>query len=456
MRVAPIVLGGALLLLVLVIVLIGPWPVVSGRRAIERPLERALQEIVAERWSVGDGEALYADWATVPIELPDGTPLAGYGDRRGAPATGHYDTLVVGAVVLGTPDETGRPAARAAIIASDLLVVTPRIADRVRSSIDLPILFNATHTHSGPGAAMPGLIGRAFGGRYQAKVEQAIIAAMVDALRTASRLRPVTASYGVVEASDLIRNRARNQSAEYPLVDPFLDLIRLEDAYGSGVTIVRYSAHATIIGSDNRRFSAGYPGFLRSALEAGSGDTAMFLAGAVGSMSPLPPEASDDFRRARLYAELLAGRVADEMVVSPLEVDVLAIVDTSPLAPPLQLRIAPRLRVSPVFLALNGIRRPARITAVRLGSLVLIGFPGDLSGEIGADLRRWGAKRDTVLVPMSFSGAYLGYISPDAYYGDLRDGAGLAYETGIMSWTGPGQERFFVTLAQAAVRALLP
>ncbi len=68
----------------------------------------------------------------------------------------------------------------------------------------------------------------------------------------------------------------------------------------------------------------------------------------------------------------------------------------------------------------------------------------------GSPLARYGA----TLLPLSFSGTYLGYISPDAYYDELYDNTSLAYETGIMSWAGPGQERFFTGLAYAAIDEL--
>ncbi len=458
MRRFAFVAGIIILLLIAFIVLVGPWPtVVSERRAVNRPLERGLTKIEATRWPIAEGESLLAEWATVPLELPEGTPLAGYGARRGEPATGYHDRLEVGALVLGTGSATGEAVARVAIIASDLLVVTPRIADDVRSRVGIPILFTASHTHSGPGAAMPGLIGRAFGGAYRADVERAItdtMAAAVTAMleRAGQGLRPVRVSHGTVAVAQLIRNRAREQTAGYPPVDAMLDLISFEDDLGGRLSLVRFSAHPTIIGASNLEFSAGYPGFLRDAVVELAGGDAFFLPGAMGSMSPRAPEGSAGFERAREYARLLAEALpADPRVI---EVGELGVADAAPRAPPLQLRVAPRLRVSPIFLRLNGIRREARITIVRLGPLVFAGFPGDLSGELGADLRARAAERGATLLPLSFSGAYLGYISPDAYYDELYDGSSLAYETGIMSWTGPGQERFFSSLAYAALPAL--
>lgn len=120
----------------------------------------------------------------------------------------------------------------------------------------------------------------------------------------------------------------------------------------------------------------------------------------------------------------------------------------------MQLRLTRNLRLSPLFLASQGVDRRLRLTAVRLGSLVLIGFPADLSGEIGAALRHEYAASGVAVIPLSFSGDYIGYLSPDAYFSNLQDDGGLAYETGIMSWAGPNQERFFVELARRVIESL--
>lgn len=58
------------------------------------------------------------------------------------------------------------------------------------------------------------------------------------------------------------------------------------------------------------------------------------------------------------------------------------------------------------------------------------------------------------LVPLSFNGAYVGYVSPDAYYGEVYDGGKLAYETAVMSWCGPDQEAYFSALFTAIVGLL--
>jgi hypothetical protein len=93
------------------------------------------------------------------------------------------------------------------------------------------------------------------------------------------------------------------------------------------------------------------------------------------------------------------------------------------------------------------------VSAVRLGSLVLAGVPADLSGEISAEIRAWGNENGILLLPLSFSGDYAGYVSPDEYFTELRNDGSLAYETGLMSWTGPYQGSFFSEVIRQAVSA---
>ena len=467
----------ALVVVLALVVIVGPWPTVrSTRRTLERPLDRAVAAIEARSLRVDGAGGLAVGWASEPLNLSPGTPLAGYGERRGVAATGYRDRIEVGAVVVESGGGAGRDAVEGgrrarsasgvtvAIVTADLLVVPPAIARRVREAAGMPVLFTATHTHSGPGAAMPGLIARAFGGRYRPAVKMAIVDAMVIAIeRAAGNLQPAAVALRSVAAGDLIRNRTRDESATGYLVDPWLDLVAFEAADGSRAALVRYSAQPPIIGPGNLELSAGYPGALRRAVEEREGGAAFFAGGALGSMGPVPPEGGDDFSRAARYGEALAVRLTGtvprrgEAAVSTGAGDdaALGVVDLNIFAPPLQLRVAPGVRLSPVLLGLNGVTRRVRVTAIRLGNAVLVGVPGDLSGEIAAGLREWASKRGVDLLLFSFSGAYLGYISPDADYDELYDGGSLAYETGIMSWTGPAQERFFSGVVRAAVTALV-
>ena len=452
-------LTGIVLVLLVIAVFVGPWPVRSSERiTYGRPLAGA-QEVLAEALDSDDTDGtapvafsrsgpVRAGWATVPLVLPPDTPLAGYGDRRGAPNEGYLDDLEAGAVVLSSGD------ARVAIVSADLLIVPANIARKVRDALGFPVLFSATHTHGGPGAATRGLVARAFGGAFDPEVEAVIVESMVAAVTQALMVSsPVSFTVEQLNREQFIRNRTRDQTAGYPPTDPYLDLVTLETEAQGRLTLIRYSAHATIIPADQMRFSGGYPKALRTAFEDRFGGQAFFLAGAMGSMSPAVPAGVGEPRH-QTYAEALIDSLPEQRPEEIEPVSALSVVDLSFRGPPVQLRFTRNLRLSPLFLASQGVDRRLRLTAVRVGSLVLIGFPADLSGEIGAALRHEYAASGVTVIPLSFSGDYIGYLSPDAYFADLRDDGGLAYETGIMSWAGPNQERFFVELARRVIESL--
>ncbi|MHC4582413.1 MAG: hypothetical protein ACYS14_13235, partial [Planctomycetota bacterium] len=49
---------------------------------------------------------------------------------------------------------------------------------------------------------------------------------------------------------------------------------------------------------------------------------------------------------------------------------------------------------------------------------------------------------------------YAGYISPDKYYYDKDEKGGYGYERGTMSWIGPDQEAFTVSLMTRMIYVL--
>jgi hypothetical protein len=94
--------------------------------------------------------------------------------------------------------------------------------------------------------------------------------------------------------------------------------------------------------------------------------------------------------------------------------------------------------------------------AVRIGDIVLVGTPADYCGEISIDLKSHAKERSCDLWVLSFNGDYVGYISPDKYYYDKDENGGFGYERGVMSWIGPDQEAFTVSLIMHMIDALFP
>jgi hypothetical protein len=114
--------------------------------------------------------------------------------------------------------------------------------------------------------------------------------------------------------------------------------------------------------------------------------------------------------------------------------------------PPFQLRLNKNLRVSKFLFPVLGIDTDGWMHAVRIGDIALVGTPADYCGEISVDLKSWAQNHSVDLWVLSFNGDYVGYISPDKYYYDKDEKGGYGYERGIMSWIGPDQEAFTVSL----------
>jgi neutral ceramidase len=446
---------GLLAAAALFVTLVGPWPVYSDSRYRDSDYYSSAVAAIESRGrevrSSHESGPLRAGWASVEITPPIGTPLAGYGGReRGMRSQGVRDPLFARALAL-TDD-----AATVLILAADMLIVPPRIAAAVRSNLEddgltpHDILFNASHTHAGPGAFAPGFALRFVAGKYDPAIETMLIERLTAVAREAlTAMRPAQLASGSVRAPDYIKNRARKDAP----VDDELSFLVLARDDGERCMLLSYSAHPTVFGSRMMVFSRDYPGELQDFLEARTGAATIFLSGAVGSMGPSAPKHDDDGRRAELMGRGLASRVLPEL-------DKLEFSDRADIAslgipvgmPPLQLRpFNARFRMSPWVVRRLGIRREGWIQAVRLGDVLLIGTPFDFSGETSLDWKAWAASRGVELWPLSFCGDYCGYQTPDRYYLDEP----LDYETSGMSWFGPDLEAYFTDLYHVSFDALV-
>jgi hypothetical protein len=438
---------------------VGPWPTYkSGFKdkpyykealaSIEQHGKRFTHNSVIRRFEAG--------WGSRSIIPPKGTPLAGFGDRKGKPSTGVHDEIFVKA--LAVSDGTDK----AVIVGADMLIVPENVAELVRIRVSQQtaltandILFNASHNHSGPGAFAPGLASKAFSGAYDPNIPDFLAGAFTEAIVKAYRsLEPAKLIHGSVDAPEYIRNRTRTDGS----VDSELSYMLVEQEDSDRCFLVSYSAHPTILGADNMQFTGEYPGFLMRRITEQTGAEAIYLAGSVGSMSPRPPEGKDPFDRCRAMGTALADKVLEAVAGATLfkdKVDV-ASIGIPVRLPPFQLRLSENWRVSKFLFPFLGIDADGWMHAVRIGDVALVGTPADFCGEISVDLKSRTQNRIRNLWVLSFNGDYAGYISPDRYYYDKDEEGGYGYERGTMSWIGPDQEVFSVSLIMRMIDALSP
>ena len=380
---------------------------------------------------------LSAGAAKVELTPPVGTPLAGYSRRGGTPSTGVHDPLMARALVLSDGEDV------VFVISADLLVIPPGMAAEVARRIDeaLPeaigshqVFLAATHTHSGPGAYLPGFIGRLTAGAFQSDVSERIVAACVEAAVAAhQRMRPARWAVAQTKVSELIENRVDVAGP----VDPTLTVLGLTGQAGDTIALlVNVAAHPTLLGSKNLLFSADFPGVVcRRLEERHSGGVALFTNGAAGDLRPRPVEGLHHFELAEAVGGALAS-AADEALATARWQDRLELASWGGMfpLPAVQLSLGP-VKI-PHWLARELVREKAYLTAVALNDVVFVSAPADLASEIGVRIKAWLAQRGLTGVIVGYANDYVGYIVPARIYETK------AYET-RMAWHGPAMEAVF-------------
>ena len=136
-------------------------------------------------------------------------PLAGYGGRRGQPATGVHDDLYVKAVALRVGDLVG------VMVGADALIIPPEVTEAAMQRLEKEaglsreqVYLSATHTHCSLGGWGEGLVAEAFAGGFQPGARVWFADRIVTAVRDAiADLKPASLGHGHFDAPEFIRNR---------------------------------------------------------------------------------------------------------------------------------------------------------------------------------------------------------------------------------------------------------
>ena len=356
-------------------------------------------------------------------------PLAGYGGRKGAPATGIHDSIFIKATAIKSGSET------LFFVSADLLIIPPNIVDHAMEILSLhnisrsQLFFSATHTHSSLGAWGKGFLARQFAGKENENLPKWLGLKISEAaLKAANDLKPAGIASGNFNAGQFTRNRL---IGELGVKNDDFSFILLEQKEGKRGVIGSFSAHSTNLGSDNMEISAEYPGYWAEKMENSTVDFAMFFAGSMGSQRPAGE--GKDFERARYIGESLADSLNKILANAAIEetVPLTCISMTMPL-PKFQIRLTTKRNLS-AFLSkkLMPYTESGYLQAVRLGNMVWITTPADFSGEYALRIKNDLAVKGYESNVSSFNGDYLGYIIPGRYF--YMD----KYEPKTMGWFGP-------------------
>ncbi|MEA3366319.1 MAG: hypothetical protein U9Q79_11830, partial [Candidatus Hydrogenedentes bacterium] len=97
-------------------------------------------------------------------------------------------------------------------------------------------------------------------------------------------------------------------------VDPNMTVLRLDRADGTPyVVLVNYTAHGTIMSTNEMLISGGWPGVMQRTVEAvlDEGVTCMYTNGAEGDISPAGAEGGSNWERAEDYGRRVGLKAAD-------------------------------------------------------------------------------------------------------------------------------------------------
>ncbi|MBI4821711.1 MAG: neutral/alkaline non-lysosomal ceramidase N-terminal domain-containing protein [Deltaproteobacteria bacterium] len=379
-----------------------------------------------------DAGPFLAGFARVPIDSPEGVPLAGYGDRDGVPSVGVKDQPYVRAFAIGA----GR--ARVLIFTADILLLHTRAAQAIRASLSdvLPsdhVFFTASHTHSGPGGSAPGLLFELVFGPFDESAFQSVVTAHVLAgQRALADLGPARVGIGRSTVPGLIANRIEKGGR----TDDELFAMVLEKEGRTGV-LWSFGCHAVTLPATNLKLSADYPGFVASHFEGRSAEVVGFAAGGVGSSNPLherddPSWIVEPLERGLASAIESASKHAKSsgaLASSALRVS----------EPTLRYRVTKETMIWPGLIKAVLPEERLPFGTVTIGDASFLFAPSEVSGELTAAARNRARRFGSELVIFPFNGSYFGYVVPRRAY-DLPEPLRTdmtEYETQVMTFFGP-------------------
>ncbi|HUF92436.1 MAG TPA: neutral/alkaline non-lysosomal ceramidase N-terminal domain-containing protein [Candidatus Limnocylindria bacterium] len=375
--------------------------------------------------------ALRAGAASVTIDVPAGTPLAGYGtparrlwfpDVLGRhphafwfrPSTGTRDPVVARALVL----ESGR--ARLAWVTVDLVAVDAAFTRDAAARLvtagarPLTLMLSASHTHSGPGAYIDSAVmGWLTLDRAHSAVREALLEAVVTAVRRAdAAAAPATMAVASVTGPPVVRSRfARG-------LDHEVIVLKITTPAGAPVAVVwNFAIHNTMLSARNLQLSGDVTGVTSALLERELGVPALFVNGAVGDVSPAQHGAAAMGEVGKALAATVregwrtaAAVGGDRMEIRTQRVS---------FAPP---RLSVRHCVdgwAPRFLTIplgDTLPRAADLLGISVGGLAWVGVPGELQTALGEAIKKEGRALFGRAFVAGLSNDYLGYFVTAADY----------------------------------------
>ncbi|MFZ3151030.1 MAG: neutral/alkaline non-lysosomal ceramidase N-terminal domain-containing protein [Anaerolineaceae bacterium] len=383
----------------------------------------------------------------VDITPPIGGFMAGYAART-EKSQGIHDPLKAQALYLQ------QGVAQILILTCDMIGIDLEFTSQVRQAIgsalnisQKSILLACSHTHSGPQGFLPDM-------PIMSNLKDPVLTEitkrkLVGAAQWAvANSQPASLSYGCHNLTGLGKNRNDPIQGAF---DSQLSLLRLDDPAKNPLAVLfNFGCHPTIMGYDNLQISADYPGSARQFLKQHfPACTFLFTNGASGDVSTRFTRREQGFNEVERMGLLLAGGVLQAMLnAEPLDTEP---INTESVPVELPLRDFPtkaetltkieqikaelerfkQAKASPaamrkIVTQLEGARGQlemasrfenvksvqAELQFLRIGSIVLIGIPGEPFSQTVLDIKK--TCRPRIAIPISYANDYQGYFPDQA------------------------------------------
>lgn len=413
------------LFILFTVLLVGPWPVINTHWESSHYAQQTLSRLAQMPAPTAAGQLSVGSGVQV-MPLKAGMPIGGYADRTERNARADSQTLQMRAISISNGHTT------ITLAGGDYLLPLPELVDRVLTLSHLPreaILFTATHTHSGPGGYAQGLIEERTLGEYNPAMLELMAQSLSQAI-IASRqnLQPARLIQHNLEPTPEDRSELVHsyfKKGNNPVFSRLQILQALEKNSNTVLaTLISFPAHPTLAGREASVFDADYPGVIQHQLAQTFRSPVMFVSGAMGAMMPaqLHQPASDASRQQNI--EQLGQKISTQVLqqlTQPVAPRVLEQAELLSWLLPVKLpspsyEINAWLRASPFLVNTLFHNRQTYIHAVKIGPMVMLGFPADFSGELAIDIHQQAQNFSVTPWVISFNGDYIGYVHPASRY----------------------------------------
>jgi len=334
---------------------------------------------------------------TPPLEM--GYTLGGYGARMSKPAEGIHDDIWGKALVV----DNGMK--KYAIVTLDILGLPPNVKPQVVERINRDewtienILFLPSHSHTSLEMFAlndKNIFNMAPIGIFQPQLLEFVVDTLAELIISADRnLQPVMIGTSSKQITGLNRNRRGS-----PYVDNYLTVTRIDLYNGLPLAVmVNWTAHPTIMDDLDMWVSGGWPGYLQRELEAwiGRDVVALYYNGAEGDQSVVASNSGSHYEKAEKYGRKIA-------------IEVMSIYENIQLMKEVKLEYnyqiiqLPGRKPHPGFMETGGreygldeetiqvlleqvFPEKTSIGAYRLGDLLIVGAPGEMSAKLGLEIK---------------------------------------------------------------------